>query len=485
MFTDQERYVKYMQVTSDVVCYVLLYVIFVPVTMAVRIDCSTLFQYHAGLADGICIYKSIPYLGTILIFIFLSLIASMASVIIVRVTTAQIYTTIVIPLSLGLLNAILLWLLLEDMAVSPAHIPWICGISAFILFLSIVFSRLNIRLLLMKGKAHPFLITTVALAGTGEESRNMARYIISHPETGLRFAGFITTGILARQKNKAIKILGNVTDLPEVAHKHGIGMIMIPAREYLNGETTLLFRTCATIGIELSCFEKLAGVESPWPPVQDEINGRPIFRYKFVKIAPRSAFLKRIFDLTGSGLLIFLCLPLWIVVPLMIKSSSKGPIFFRQERVGKYGRKFILYKFRSMHKDAEAMQERVQHLNEMDGPAFKIKEDPRQTSVGRILRKYSLDELPQLFNVFKGDISLVGPRPAIEDEVAQYRPAELRRLSVVQGITCVWQVSGRNDIKFDEWMKLDLMYIDCWSSVSDFKILFKTIPAVLMKRGAY
>ena len=134
---------------------------------------------------------------------------------------------------------------------------------------------------------------------------------------------------------------------------------------------------------------------------------------------------------------------------------------------------------------AEKMQEGLMHLNEMDGPAFKIKNDPRQTITGSFLRKTSLDELPQLFNVFRGDISLVGPRPAIEIEVIQYRPIERKRLSVTQGITCIWQISGRNNIKFDEWMKLDLLYIDNLSTAQDFRIILKTIPAVLLKKGAY
>lgn len=206
---------------------------------------------------------------------------------------------------------------------------------------------------------------------------------------------------------------------------------------------------------------------------------------KFVYLRPLATFFKRLFDLTASSILITLCLPLWISISISIKTTSPGPIFFRQERIGKYGKKFVLFKFRSMVMDAEKMQKNLMYLNEMDGPAFKIKNDPRQTLTGRFLRKTSLDELPQLFNVFRGDISLVGPRPAIEHEVIQYRPIERKRLSVTQGITCIWQVSGRNNIKFDEWMKLDLMYIDNLCTAQDFRILLKTIPAVILKKGAY
>ncbi len=158
---------------------------------------------------------------------------------------------------------------------------------------------------------------------------------------------------------------------------------------------------------------------------------------------------------------------------------------FKQERVGLNGRRFILYKFRTMFKDAVLKQSDLEELNEMDGPVFKIKKDPRVTPVGRILRKVSLDEFPQLFNVFAGHMSLIGPRPPLPKEVEQYQSWQRRRLSMRPGITCLWQVNGRNKVDFNEWMKLDLQYLDHWSLWLDFKILIKTIPVVLFGIGAY
>jgi len=177
--------------------------------------------------------------------------------------------------------------------------------------------------------------------------------------------------------------------------------------------------------------------------------------------------------------------PLFLFVTLLIKLTSSGPIFFKQKRIGLNGREFVLYKFRTMYKDAEKQQKMLEALNEMDGPVFKIRKDPRITPVGKFLRKFSIDELPQLFNVFIGHMSLIGPRPPLPNEVIQYETWQRRRLSMRPGITCLWQISGRNEIDFEEWMRLDLEYLDNWSLWVDIKILVKTIPVVLFGSGAY
>jgi len=170
---------------------------------------------------------------------------------------------------------------------------------------------------------------------------------------------------------------------------------------------------------------------------------------------------------------------------LLIKWTLPGPVLFNQVRMGLNGRKFNMYKFRSMHQDAENRLGALKSSNEMSGPVFKIANDPRVTPVGRFIRKFSIDELPQLFNVLKGDMSLVGPRPPVYKEVLEYQRWQRRGLAMRPGITCIWQVSGRNDIGFEEWMELDLQYIDNWSFWLDLKLLFKTIPAVLIGKGAH
>ncbi|HSU82406.1 MAG TPA: sugar transferase, partial [Thermoanaerobaculia bacterium] len=168
----------------------------------------------------------------------------------------------------------------------------------------------------------------------------------------------------------------------------------------------------------------------------------------------------------------------------LVKLTSRGAVLYRQTRCGLNGRSFTLYKFRTMVADAHERRQEFLHLNEMNGPVFKLKSDPRVTRLGRLLRRFSLDELPQLWNVLRGDMSLVGPRPPIPEEVAQYQRWQRRRLAMKPGLTCLWQISGRNDVDFDRWMQLDLEYIDSWSPMLDLKILLKTVPVVLSGRGA-
>ena len=194
---------------------------------------------------------------------------------------------------------------------------------------------------------------------------------------------------------------------------------------------------------------------------------------------------KRTLDIIGSLGLLLLLAPILTVVTIAIAASSRGPVFFVQERVTRDGRPFPMVKFRSMYRDADSRRDEILDLNECSGPVFKVRDDPRVTPVGRLLRKFSLDELPQLFNVLLGHMSLVGPRPPLPDEVAAYTHLQHRRLKVRAGLTCIWQVSGRSDVDFDRWVEMDLEYIDTWSLALDVLLLFRTIPAVLTGRGAY
>jgi exopolysaccharide biosynthesis polyprenyl glycosylphosphotransferase len=194
--------------------------------------------------------------------------------------------------------------------------------------------------------------------------------------------------------------------------------------------------------------------------------------------------IKRAIDTAISLAVLTILFPVLLVVAILIKLTSPGPVFFVQNRVGMNQRQFKLYKFRSMVADAEQRKSELLHLNERDGPAFKIENDPRITRIGRFIRRTSIDELPQLFNVLSGEMSLVGPRPPLPDEVRKYEWLFRKRLSVKPGITCIWQISGRNHISFDRWMQMDHEYIENWSIWLDLRILLKTIPAVLFSRGA-
>ena len=195
--------------------------------------------------------------------------------------------------------------------------------------------------------------------------------------------------------------------------------------------------------------------------------------------------LKRIVDISICLGALLILSPLLLIVSILIKLSSDGPIFYTQKRVGKGGKVFHMIKFRSMVRDAHKMKIDLKAQNEMDGPVFKMKNDPRITIVGRFIRKHSIDELPQILNILSGDMSVVGPRPPLPEEVASYTDWQKRRLSVTPGLTCIWQVSGRNRLSFEEWMSMDIDYIERWSLLLDLKLILRTLKVVIMPDGAY
>jgi lipopolysaccharide/colanic/teichoic acid biosynthesis glycosyltransferase len=215
------------------------------------------------------------------------------------------------------------------------------------------------------------------------------------------------------------------------------------------------------------------------------IPGTPEVTRGLLHARPWKRVVKRATDIVGGVLLLVLLSPILLVTAIAIRVSSRGPVLYVQVRVGKGGRSFRMLKFRSMRRQAHDDRGDVIHLNEVSGPVFKIREDPRLTPVGRLIRKLSIDELPQLMNVVAGQMSLVGPRPPLPEEYDTYGPRERRRLSVRPGLTCIWQVSGRSDLDFERWVDMDLRYIDTWTFWLDLKLLLLTIPAVLSGRGAY
>ncbi len=207
--------------------------------------------------------------------------------------------------------------------------------------------------------------------------------------------------------------------------------------------------------------------------------------YATGSVKPELRVVKRLLDIVASAAALWLLFPFLLIVAALVKLTSSGPVFFRQLRVGLHGKKFHMLKFRSMVANAEALKAALASKNEQAGPIFKIKRDPRVTPLGRLLRKYSVDELPQLVNVLRGDMTLVGPRPPVPQEVALYEPWQRRRLSVPPGLTCLWQVSGRSEVGFEDWMYLDLQYIDHWSVGQDINLLLRTVPVVVSGRGSH
>lgn len=212
---------------------------------------------------------------------------------------------------------------------------------------------------------------------------------------------------------------------------------------------------------------------------QLEVEGESSVEFSLYEV------IKRLIDVVCSFLGVLVLSPLFIIIAIIIKTTSKGPVFFSQKRVGKNGKEFDMYKFRSMVVNAEELKEKLAAQNEMSGPMFKMKDDPRVTKVGKFIRKTSIDELPQLWNVLKGNMSLVGPRPSLPKEVAQFEKWMYRRLEVKPGLTCYWQVSGRNNIDFEDWMKLDIKYVDERSTWIDIKLIFKTVGVLFGDKNAH
>ena len=240
--------------------------------------------------------------------------------------------------------------------------------------------------------------------------------------------------------------------------------------------------TCETFGVPfaLPAYSVRLGRAQP---VASKAVADGFLHYVNGSVKAELRVVKRVLDIAGSAAALWVLFPFLLAVAALVKLTSPGTVFFRQLRVGLHGKKFHMLKFRSMVSNAEALKAALAAQNEQAGPVFKMRRDPRVTPLGRLLRKYSIDELPQLVNVLRGDMTLVGPRPPVPQEVAQYEPWQRRRLSVPPGLTCLWQVSGRNEVAFEDWMYLDLQYIDHWTMSQDIGLLFKTVPAVVSGRG--
>jgi len=297
---------------------------------------------------------------------------------------------------------------------------------------------------------------------------------------------------LERTKHEDLEVLcefdlneRTITDLVNLLHKTSANGVIINAKHTFFGQVEKAIRACELEGVEAWLVADFFQTQISHTTL-DEFYGRPVLVFRSAPEASWQSVFKQMLDLVLAFVLIVLLLLPWLVVMIVIRLTSPGPVLFRQQRCGLNGAPFTMLKFRTMVSDAEQRQQELAQLNEMAGPVFKVTNDPRITPFGRWLRKWSMDETPQLFNVLRGEMSLVGPRPLPVAEVGRFDdPAHRRRLSVKPGLTCLWQVSGRNEVRdFRDWVRLDLEYIDNWSFWLDVKILWRTIPAVLAGTGA-
>jgi len=321
------------------------------------------------------------------------------------------------------------------------------------------------------------------VVGTGPRAASVYEDIQRHPERGLRVIGFADDGDVPFDPSIPEEMVHKFIDTPDLLREHPIDEVIIACPRSLLMSISPVVAFCSAAGIPVTMPTDVFGDYFP-PPRVSRFGSAVVLSFAPVHHSRSMLLVKRGIDIVGAVIGLMLAAPLLAVAAGSVKLSSSRPVLFRQSRSGLHGRPFDMLKLRTMYRDAEERKWELLDLNEMDGPVFKIQSDPRVTPVGRLLRCYSIDELPQLWNVLTGDMSLVGPRPSVPAEVALYRTSERRRLSMRPGLTCLWQVSGRNSVGFAEWVKLDLEYIDGWSLLGDFKILARTVPAVLSGTGA-
>ncbi|MEW5957643.1 MAG: undecaprenyl-phosphate glucose phosphotransferase [Chloroflexota bacterium] len=346
-------------------------------------------------------------------------------------------------------------------------------------------SRLLKVIFLRQMRRHGIGVRRVLIVGAGEVGRTVMRTVVANPETGFKIIGFVDDNPVKGETDIGrFKALGSTDKLAAILDQADIDEVIFTLPWQYHRKIVSLMALCERKNVRIRIVPDMFQMTLSRMHVED-IAGVPMIGMKEVTISGLNQLIKRSIDVIFSVIALGLSAPLMGLIALMIKLESPGPVLFPQERVGKNGRRFILYKFRSMVEDAEAQQAALLELNEADGPLFKIKDDPRLTRLGKWLRRLSLDELPQFYNVLHGDMSLIGPRPPLPAEVEQYQEWHKRRLEVSPGLTGLWQVSGRSALTFDEMALLDIYYIENWSLGLDTKIFWQTIPRVLFGSGAY
>jgi exopolysaccharide biosynthesis polyprenyl glycosylphosphotransferase len=328
-------------------------------------------------------------------------------------------------------------------------------------------------------------VDRVLIVGAGVVGRAIMRSILAQPELGYRPAGFVDDDPKKQENDIGpFKALGGTANLGSILTNEAIDQVIVSLPWMSHRKVLGIIADSERRGVRARFVPDL--LQMSLSQVDTEVmDGIPLIGMKEPSLRGWKIALKRFMDIAFSSILLVLLSPLLLLIAISIKLDSTGPVFFKQTRLGRGAKPFSCYKFRSMSADAEEVRPHLAHMNETRGPIFKIKDDPRTTSVGRALRRFSLDELPQLANVFRGDMSMVGPRPPLPAEVEDYEDWHHDRLRIPTGITGLWQVMGRSDLTFDEMVMLDLYYAENWSLWLDLKILLRTVPTVLFGRGAY
>ncbi len=320
------------------------------------------------------------------------------------------------------------------------------------------------------------------IIGSGNRAKHFAQILQNHKEWGLRLIGFVDEPEKVGQEIDGKYVIGSFDNLEQILDNTVVDEVAfcLPRKWMDRLEEYIII--CEKVGVKVNIALDFFNTTISTPKLTN-LGKIPLLCLESTPSYGGPLFIKRVIDIVISATLLPVLSPLFILIVLAIKLTSPGPVFFGQERCGLNGRRFTMLKFRTMILHADKLKTELAHLNEVSGPVFKIENDPRLIPMGKFLRKFSLDELPQLFNVLKGDMSIVGPRPPVPSEVQKYDRWQRRRLSLRPGLTCLWQINGRNKVRFEDWVKLDLEYIDNWSLLLDLKIILKTIGAVLSGTG--
>jgi exopolysaccharide biosynthesis polyprenyl glycosylphosphotransferase len=364
-----------------------------------------------------------------------------------------------------------------------SRLLFVYDVALIVIFLSI--SRAVWGVVLAWLRRRGVGVARVLIVGAGEVGRTVMRTIIARPELGFQIAGFVDDHPGRGEKNIGpFRALGPVDNVPAILDAEPIDEVIITLPWPDHPRILRLVQVCEARGVRPRIVPDLFQMSLTSVDV-DDLNGIPLIGMRVPSLSGVNLVVKRAFDLVVGIPLMLIALPVLAIGALAIKLDSPGPAVYRQTRIGMHGQTFDFYKFRSMRSGADSEMETLRDRNQASGPLFKIKDDPRRTRVGRWLRRTSLDELPQLLNVLRGEMSLVGPRPPLPAEVEQYQNWHKQRLMARPGMTGLWQVSGRSDLSFDEMVLLDIYYIENWSLLLDFKILLRTIPKMLSGDGAY
>jgi exopolysaccharide biosynthesis polyprenyl glycosylphosphotransferase len=358
--------------------------------------------------------------------------------------------------------------------------PVVCSAAQLLVLGSL---RVAILFGLRFARRHGRNFRNVLVVGSGPRARGAAALIEQNPEWGLRILCFADEAGEAVDPALAGRPIIKLSEVPMLFREEVVDEVVVACPRAMLPAIEPVAAACASVGVPMTLFSDLFGDYLP-PPRSSRFGGVPALSFAMVHHSPVKLACKRCIDVAGAAVLLVATAPLLAIAALAIRLTTPGPVLFRQVRCGLYGRRFDMIKLRTMYVDAEQRKQELLALNEASGPVFKMRNDPRVTPVGRWLRRWSIDELPQLWNVLVGHMSLVGPRPPIPAEVALYDIADRRRLSMRPGLTCLWQVRGRSRIGFEEWVRLDLEYIDRWSLLRDLRILLATVPAVVRGTGA-